>query len=456
MCLYLNLLLEVCWPFSRTSSKTKTITKQDSEEEKKNNNYNTKNSNGQLKQLDRSQQINWSDENRDLQREGSQQEAYYGPLKLKQNNLKPLDDLTGEEEKKKHDKDTKEGKEKMSTITGQEPQQQHQQSVNDNISQTNSAHQPPSGQTSNGVLVEAAKFKVRTQNRRHLDFDGQYDLGDVKAKNRSTWSGAFYFIQAADSQLGMIDSYVHKRTEPGWKEEIELCEQLVSICNRMEPRPLFMIICGDLVDSRPASEVGTKQVADFKRIFAKLDQRIPLVCVCGNHDIGNEPTVQTVNEYRQTFGDDYYYFTRFDILFIVINSQFYQHREFVEEKAREQDEWLEEMLSKCKLFKYSFVFEHIPWFLNNPDEEDDYFNIRKEIRLTWLRKFKEAGVTKIMCGHYHRNAGGWFEDMELVVTSAIGAQCGSDRSGVRIVRVLENSIEHKYYAMPDIPLKIEL
>lgn len=309
----------------------------------------------------------------------------------------------------------------------------------------------------NKSKINEDEFKIRTLNRRHVDFDEEYDLNDLRAPQRSHWEGPFHFVQAADSQFGMIDSYVHKRLEPGWLEEIELCEKLVQVCLQMSPRPLFMIICGDLIDSLPASEIGSRQVVDFKRIFAKLKGQIPLVCVCGNHDVGDEPTEKTISDYKQRFGDDYFYFTKNDILFIVINSQFYQHRENVPHLAREQDLWLESLLDKCKLFKYSIIFEHIPWFLEHPEEENDYFNIRKEVRLEWLEKFKSAGVTKIMCGHYHRNAGGWFgNQMELVVTSAIGAQCGQDKSGVRIVRVLDQSIEHQYYVMQDIPLKIDL
>lgn len=303
---------------------------------------------------------------------------------------------------------------------------------------------------------QEAKFRIRTANRRHVDFDPEFELADPEAPARSKWSGPFHFIQAADSQFGMIDSYIHKRTEPGWREEMELCEQLVATCNRMSPAPKFLIICGDLVDAWPATETRRRQVRDFKRIFAKLDARIPLVCVCGNHDVGDEPTRASVAEYRENFGDDYFYFTTSDVLFIVINSQFYQNREHVQEYASEQDAWLERLLAKCKLFKYSILFEHIPWFLEHSDEDDDYFNIRKSVRLAWLAKFKAAGVSKIFCGHYHRNAGGWFEGMELVVTSAIGAQCGQDKSGIRIVRLLDQAIEHQYYPMQEIPALVDL
>ena len=65
-----------------------------------------------------------------------------------------------------------------------------------------------------------------------------------------------------------------------------------------------------------------------------------------------------------------------------------------------------------------------------------------------------SGVRSIFCGHYHRNAGGFDENMEVIVTSAIGAQLGEDKSGLRIVKVLENEIKHDYYDLDNIPQKI--
>jgi len=64
-----------------------------------------------------------------------------------------------------------------------------------------------------------------------------------------------------------------------------------------------------------------------------------------------------------------------------------------------------------------------------------------------VKKFQKAGVRAIFAGHYHRNAGGKYENMELVVTSAIGAQSpeGTNaKSGYRIVNVDEDKIYHKY------------
>ena len=67
-----------------------------------------------------------------------------------------------------------------------------------------------------------------------------------------------------------------------------------------------------------------------------------------------------------------------------------------------------------------------------------------------------TGVRTIFCGHYHRNAGGFYGDMELVVTSAVGAQLGEDLSGFRIVSVNEDSVKHKYYELAKVPEKIVL
>ena len=97
------------------------------------------------------------------------------------------------------------------------------------------------------------------------------------------------------------------------------------------------------------------------------------------------------------------------------------------------------------------MFQHIPWFLREPNEQDDYFNITTEPRLRMLKKIKDAGVKYIFSGHYHRNAGGFDGNLEMIVTSAIGCQLGEDKSGMRIVRVSEHQVEHKYYSLEEWP-----
>ena len=55
------------------------------------------------------------------------------------------------------------------------------------------------------------------------------------------------------------------------------------------------------------------------------------------------------------------------------------------------------------------------------------------------------GVKKIFCVHYHRNARGLYKSMEEIVTSAIGLQLGTDKEGIRLVRVTEDEIQDQYF-----------
>ncbi|XP_014676581.1 PREDICTED: serine/threonine-protein phosphatase CPPED1-like isoform X2 [Priapulus caudatus] len=197
------------------------------------------------------------------------------------------------------------------------------------------------------------------------------------------------------------------------------------------------------------------QEKDFIKLFSELDSDIPLVCVCGNHDIGNTPTHQSVQNYKATFGDDHFSFWVGGVHCIVLNSQFFKDASQVPDLLEEQDAWLDAELKQTG-FQHRIVFQHIPWFLHEADEEDDYFSVDLRVRMRYLDKFKAHGVRTIFSGHYHRNAGGWFGEMEAPVTSAIGAQLGNDSSGMRVVTVTEDEVLHKYYALGDVPTKVDL
>ncbi len=45
---------------------------------------------------------------------------------------------------------------------------------------------------------------------------------------------------------------------------------------------------------------------------------------------------------------------------------------------------------------------------------------------------------------------------QVIITTAVGCQLGKDTHGLRIVRVLEDRIEHQYYGLDDIPTSIPL
>lgn len=143
----------------------------------------------------------------------------------------------------------------------------------------------------------------------------------------------------------------------------------------------------------------------------------------------------------------------------MLNSQLYSDPSEAKDEFEKHDLWVEEQLkiAESKECTHCVVFQHIPWFIHKADEEKEYFNIEPNMRSRMLTKFKKAGVKYIFCGHYHRNVVSFDGDLEQVITSAIGCQLGDDLSGMRLVRVSKNKIEHKYYALErNFPMSIEL
>lgn len=136
-----------------------------------------------------------------------------------------------------------------------------------------------------------------------------------------------------------------------------------------------------------------EQTKDLQRVLRKVDSDIPLVLVSGNHDVGNVPTPETIAEFQETWGDDYFSFWVGGVLFLVLNSQFLYDASLCPALKQAQDQWLDQQLSaagqrKCQ---HAIVFQHIPLFLQSIDEDDDYFNLTKSVRKEMADKFAKAG-----------------------------------------------------------------
>ena len=59
--------------------------------------------------------------------------------------------------------------------------------------------------------------------------------------------------------------------------------------------------------------------------------------VAGNHDVGNEPTRQTLAGYREAFGADYYTFRVGEIAGFVLNSSLEKAVDHVPEEAAQME-----------------------------------------------------------------------------------------------------------------------
>lgn len=122
----------------------------------------------------------------------------------------------------------------------------------------------------------------------------------------------------------------------------------------------------------------------------------------------------------------------------------------------EQESWMKAELEKAKKdgVRHLVVFQHHSWFLNDPEEPDQYFNIPLERRRRFLALFREYGVSHVFAGHYHRNALGRSGSLEMVTSGPVGKPLGKDGSGLRVVLVRESGIEYRYYEFGFLPSEI--
>lgn len=258
-------------------------------------------------------------------------------------------------------------------------------------------------------------------------------------------------MQAADPQYGLISLFANGSLDD-WSQERAITQRAVREWNALDPRPKFVAICGDLVNEMPTGNKTRRrlQLDDLRADLSALDPAIPLVLLGGNHDFANTPTADTVKEYVAEFGDDYYVLYKGGVMFIALNSQFYKNHSLVPELYEQQNEWLEEQLSRAVngSYQHIVVMQHIPWFLKSIDEPvDQMFTIELDERTRMVNELYDAGVRYIFAGHYHRNRDGLYRHLEMVTTSALGAQSFEGQnadSGYRVVSVDETRINHAY------------
>jgi len=253
---------------------------------------------------------------------------------------------------------------------------------------------------------------LRGKGRKYLGLDEETER---------RWTKKFEFIWMGDPQIGFGDED---------QEKTNTMRSVKFINERFKKHLIkFVVVCGDhthnfekIWSKKETLEVNREkrrlQLKSYKSIWSKLNPNIPLVCVCGNHDVGNAPTKETIELYTEEFGDDYLAFWAGGVKFLVVNSQLVQHPEKSGSLASEQEDWFEKELMKDKCRQ--IVFAHIPPFCWHVDENDTNFNWPKVRRRKWLDKMVKADVRNMYCAHYHRRAEGTYNDLKVMITGAVG------------------------------------
>ena len=314
---------------------------------------------------------------------------------------------------------------------------------------------------------------------------------------------AHTFVVAADTQFGMLDR--NRPPKGDWEclSEVEYSRRAIECINNLSPRPLFCCVCGDLVDmtsnvyaglkkdddtqdqwtTRECDDIQNAQNAVFQKTWVDLHPDIPLVCVCGNHDVGDRPTAASIERFQKAFGDDRLAFWANGSYNIVLNTSLVSDPESAPDLDKKQWKWLQDRLKYAResCARIIFVFGHHPWFLYDENEDegtlpgtitwpgdtwgpkpesfqgfpDSYFPIPRERRRRFLELFERYQVTACFAGHFHQNLVTKTSfGMGMITTGPLSVVLQSTHNmtkepfvrGFRVVRVdaAQGSFTHEY------------
>ena len=270
------------------------------------------------------------------------------------------------------------------------------------------------------------------------------------------------FVQMADPQFGMYSSVskfsdadkAERRerginieyTGPileGLAKETSLFTEAIETANKISPD--FVVICGDMVHNSDSDE----QFQELIRISRLLNEDIKLYWVAGNHDVGDKPTRAGLAQYKEQFGEYNYSFQEENCYFIVLNSSICYDPGSVPDEWEILISFLEKELQIAASVqqRHKIIFMHHPLYLNDPNEGDNYFVIPSARRAKIIDLITEYDVSAVFTGHLHRNNYKKIGNTELVSTGPVGFPLGEDPSGIRHVRVDDNSLTHEYLGL---------
>lgn len=237
--------------------------------------------------------------------------------------------------------------------------------------------------------------------------------------HHSEKTGPFTFVQMCDPQLGMTD----------YAQNVDAFKRAVDQINALNPD--FVVICGDLVHV-----ADDASYADFKAI--KEGFQMPCYYAAGNHDVGKQPTAESLQYYRRVIGDDYYSFEHKGASFIVVDTTLWKAP--VPGESEKQDAWFREALKTASKTKGPiFVVGHHPLFDKEPDEPDGNENVHIQKRRELLSLFEQYHVAAMLGGHAHTLILNDYNGIQFVNAEATSTNLDGRPLGFRVWSVEENS-----------------
>lgn len=242
-------------------------------------------------------------------------------------------------------------------------------------------------------------------------------------------SKPYVIVQIADAQLGISAS---EKCEAEGREfddkvtyELSYLKKAIEMVNEMKPDAV--VFTGDQVH-----HVGNSvEWSAFRTAILAISEDIEVFHLPGNHDIYLAFPNIDMTAFESRYGEGSFVHEDGNVKLVGINTNYIKYDDTAEFS---QFEWLENALRK-KNRQTTLVFGHHPFFLEDIDEEDGYFQIQKDKRKAYFDMFARRGVSAVYSGHLHNNAEGEYNGIPSITTTSVAYQIGDAEPSVRVITV---------------------
>ena len=252
----------------------------------------------------------------------------------------------------------------------------------------------------------------------------------------------YVIVQIADAQLGFTETDAYKAAgkeyEGDVSYEIKYLTKAVEMVN--EIRPDAVVFTGDQVHN-PGNSY---EWSAFKTAVSAISKDIKVFHLPGNHDIHLGENEVNMEPFEERFGKGNFVYDNSDVKIVGINTNYIKYND---PRENEQFEWLVSSLNKKK-GQTTVVFGHHPFFLNEIEEGDGYFQIQKDKRHVYFDMFSKKDVDAVFAGHLHDSAGGEFNEIPLYTSTSISVQLGDSKPSIRLITIDKGQIVTEAVPLP--------
>ena len=245
----------------------------------------------------------------------------------------------------------------------------------------------------------------------------------------------YVIIQIADSQLGFTAADKNQREGGEYVNdltyEVDCLRKAVQMVNEIKPDAV--VFTGDQVNRYDDAQ----QWDSFAEVIASIDPAVTVLHIPGNHDVLISEGMVDNTPFTERYGNDRFLHCERGVRMVGVNSNLIKYNDPQEDA---QIQWMKEVLAKESDNEVSILFSHHPFFLNEIDEEDGYFQIQKSKRQDYFDLCMELDVDALYAGHLHNNSEGSYNGMPVRTTTSVAFQIGPEQPSIRIITIQDGTV----------------